>query len=192
MVGLSGLGRPSRWGGETALEVLGLGCSGDLWANLASFSSSDSILMAFLGPSVWQDFLFCGMTVSETSCVVGSYRARSRASRGPGVVGRGPDLGGRGLRYPHLPPLLLLPLCSLPCRSCLSPRRQLPRPPRTLWPCLQIANLYLPGSGSCLEGDCLTGQLGARQRTEKVLSKDWLVFHPALLLPPGGIRPLRK
>ena len=27
MMGLLGLEGPSRWGGETALEVLGLGCS---------------------------------------------------------------------------------------------------------------------------------------------------------------------
>lgn len=66
MMGLSGLEGPSR-GGETALEVLGLGCSGELWANRVSRSSSDSILMAFLGHSVWQDFLFWGVTLLQTS-----------------------------------------------------------------------------------------------------------------------------
>jgi len=66
-MGLSGLEGPSRWGGETALEVLGLGCSGELRANRVSLSSSHSILMAFLGHSVWQDFLFWGRTVLQTS-----------------------------------------------------------------------------------------------------------------------------
>ena len=49
------------------MEVLGLGCSGELWANLASFSSSDSVLITFLGHSVWQYFLFCGVAVGDTS-----------------------------------------------------------------------------------------------------------------------------
>lgn len=66
-VGVLGLVGSSRWGGETALEVLGLGCSGELWANLASFSASDSILITFLGLSVWQDFLFCDVAVLENS-----------------------------------------------------------------------------------------------------------------------------
>lgn len=65
LVGLLGLRGPSRWGGETALEVLGLGCSGEFRA--LSSSTSDSILMTFLGASVWQDFLFCGVAVLELS-----------------------------------------------------------------------------------------------------------------------------
>ena len=65
VVWLSGVS--SGAGGETALEVLGLGCSGELWANLASFSSSDSVLITFLGHSVWQYFLFCGVAVGDTS-----------------------------------------------------------------------------------------------------------------------------
>lgn len=81
MMGLSGLEGPSKWGGETALEVLGLGCSGELEVNLASFSSSDSNLMTFLEHWVWQDFLFWGVVVLETSCAVGSHKARSGASR---------------------------------------------------------------------------------------------------------------
>lgn len=60
---LSGLDGPSRWGGEVALEVLGLGCSGELVADLSSFSSVDSILMIFLEQSWWQHFLFMGLTV---------------------------------------------------------------------------------------------------------------------------------
>lgn len=83
-VGPLGLEGPSRWGGETALEVLGLGCSGELRANRISLSSSDSILMAFLGHSVWQDFLFWGGTVLQTSYAVGSQRARLAALRGAG------------------------------------------------------------------------------------------------------------
>lgn len=71
MTGLLGLGGPSRWGGETALEVLGLGCSGELRANLASFPSSDSILMTFLGHWVWMHFLFWAVVVLETSCTEG-------------------------------------------------------------------------------------------------------------------------
>jgi hypothetical protein len=98
MMGLSGLGGPSRWGGETALEVLGLGCSGELEANLTSFSSSDSILMIFLEHWVWQDFLFWGVIVLETSCAVGSHRARSSTSR---ISGQRPVLGAGGL-WPHL------------------------------------------------------------------------------------------
>lgn len=84
MMGRLGLGGPSRWGGETALEVLGLGCSGELRANLDSSPSSDSILMTFRGHSVWQAFLFCGVAVLVTSCVVGCHRAGSGASRAPG------------------------------------------------------------------------------------------------------------
>lgn len=72
LVGLLGLRGPSRWGGETALEVLGLGCSGEFRA--LSSSTSDSILMTFLGASVWQDFLFCGVAVLELSCTEGSHR----------------------------------------------------------------------------------------------------------------------
>ena len=84
MMGLLGLGGPSRWGGETALEVLGLGCSGELQANLDSSPSSDSILTAFRGHSVWQAFLFCGVAVLVPSCAVGCHRAGSGASRGLG------------------------------------------------------------------------------------------------------------
>lgn len=126
-MGLSGLEGPSRWGGETALEVLGLGCSGELRANRISLSSSDSILMAFLEHSVWQDFLFWGVTVLQTSYAVGSHRAGLAAFRGAGGVGRDTDLDGRGL-WPS-------PFALLPCRSCLSPHRTLPGPPRTLAVC---------------------------------------------------------
>lgn len=67
-VWLSGLWGPFRGSGETALEVLGLGCSVELRDNLASFSSLDSILIIFLWHSVWQDFLlFCGVAVLEAS-----------------------------------------------------------------------------------------------------------------------------
>ena len=63
-MGLPGLEDPSRWGGETALEVLGLGCSGELLVNLSSSSSVDSILIIFLEQSLWQQhFLFLEMTV---------------------------------------------------------------------------------------------------------------------------------
>lgn len=62
-MGLSGLDGPSRWGGEMALEVLGLGCSGELEINLFSSSSVDSILMIFLWQSLWQHFLFMGVIV---------------------------------------------------------------------------------------------------------------------------------
>lgn len=123
-VGVSGLVGSSGWGGETALEVLGLGCSGELWANLASFSSSDSILIIFLGPSVWQAFLFCDVAVLENSWAVGGYRARSRASRAPGVVGRDPDLGGRVCGCPLL--LLQFSLLSdmqiMPCSTESTPK----------------------------------------------------------------------
>lgn len=103
MVGLLGLVGSSECGGETALEVLGLGCSGELWANLASFSSSDSILINFLGPSVWQDFfLFCSVSVLETSCAVGwgSHRAGQEP---PGVLGWWAETRrrGRGLWLPR-------------------------------------------------------------------------------------------
>lgn len=46
-----------------AFEVLGLGCSGELVANLFSFSSEDSLLMSFLEQSSWLHFLFMGVTV---------------------------------------------------------------------------------------------------------------------------------
>lgn len=61
--GLSVSEGPSRWRGETALEVLGLGCSGEPVLNLSSSSSVDSILMIFLEQLVWQHFLFLGVTV---------------------------------------------------------------------------------------------------------------------------------
>lgn len=115
MTGLLELGGLSRRDGETALEVLGLGCSGELWANLPSFSS-DSILMSFLGHSVWQDFLFCGVAVLVTSCAIGSQKAGSEASRDTGVVGRDLDVGGRSL-------CSCCSLCSLPCRSIPQTRR---------------------------------------------------------------------
>lgn len=54
---------PSRWGGEVALKVLGQDCSGELVANLSSFSSVDSILMIFLEQSSWEHFLFMEPTV---------------------------------------------------------------------------------------------------------------------------------
>lgn len=60
---LSVLEVPSGWEGEMALEVLGLGCSGELVDNLSLFSSVDSILMIFLQQSMWQHFLFMGLTV---------------------------------------------------------------------------------------------------------------------------------
>lgn len=150
-VGVLGLVGSSRWGGETALEVLGLGCSGELWANLASFSASDSILITFLGLSVWQDFLFCDVAVLENSCAVGSYRARSGCSRGPGVVGRDPDPGGRGL---WMPPLLLRfpPLAAMQTTPC-SIQKALPRC-HARWACLLTTRLCRPdgpGSGSCSE-----------------------------------------
>lgn len=46
-----------------ALEVLGLGCSGELVLNLSSFSSVDSTLMIFPEQFLWQHFLFLGVTV---------------------------------------------------------------------------------------------------------------------------------
>lgn len=46
------------------MEVLGLGCSGELVVNLSSSSSVDSILTIFLEQSLWQQhFLFLDMTV---------------------------------------------------------------------------------------------------------------------------------
>lgn len=46
-----------------ALKVLGQDCSGELVANLSSFSSVDSILMIFLEQSSWEHFLFMEPTV---------------------------------------------------------------------------------------------------------------------------------
>lgn len=60
---VSGLEVPSRWGGEAALEVLGLGCSGELVANPSSFPAVDSILMIFLEQSLWLHFLFMAGSV---------------------------------------------------------------------------------------------------------------------------------
>lgn len=111
MMGLSGLQGPSRWGGETALEVLGLGCSGELRASRVSFSSSDSILIAFLGHSVWQDFLFWGVTGLQTSYAVGSHKAGLAAFRGAGVVGRDVNLGGRDLWPAPFAPAVASGLC---------------------------------------------------------------------------------
>lgn len=129
-VWLSGLWDPSRGSGETSLEVLGLGCSGELRDNLASFSSSDSILITFLRHSVWQDFLlFCGVAVLETSCAVGNHSARSGASRGPKVSGgQRPRPGWQGPVPSSLP---------------FSTQKVLPGC-HAHWPCLLTTGLCLP------------------------------------------------
>lgn len=159
MTGVLGLGDLSRWGGETALEVLGLGCSGELRANLDSFSSSDSILMTFLGHSVWQDFLFCGVAVLETSCAAGSHRVGSGASHWGS--GQRPNLGGRNM----CPPCPLLLLFSLLSATQITPLYKgcPPRSACTLALLVTTDHRPLlasdcPGRGSCLERSFLTGQ----------------------------------
>lgn len=84
MVGLSGWAGLSRCGGDTALEVLGLGCSLGLGAKGNSVSSSDSNLMIFREHCVWQDFLLVGEAALET-CMVRSHRPRL-GIRGPEAI----------------------------------------------------------------------------------------------------------